>query len=56
MRGGDDGETISPGRQPIAAGLASQSSAIRLKLSGAGAVLSISMESDATDLVPTRRP
>jgi AraC-like DNA-binding protein len=51
MRRGDDGETISPGRQPIAAGLASQSPAIRLRLSGAAAVLSISMESDVADLV-----
>ena len=51
MRSGDGGETISPERQAIAAGLASQSSAIRLRLSGAAAVLSISMESDVADLV-----
>jgi len=51
MHSGDDGETISSERQPIAAGLASQSSAIRLRLSGAAAVLSISMESDVADLV-----
>jgi AraC-like DNA-binding protein len=51
MRSGDDGETISPGRQAIAVGLASQSSAIRLRVSGAAAVLSLSMESDVADLV-----
>ena len=51
IRSGDDGETLSPGRQAIAVGLASQSSAIRLRVSGAAAVLSISMESDVADLV-----
>ena len=49
MRDGDRGETIVPKHQPIATRLASQSSAIRLRLSGAAAVLSISMEQ-------TRRP
>src|SRR5271169_1700787 len=51
MRSGDDGETISSERQPIAAGLVSQCSAIRLRLSGAAAVLSISMESGEAELV-----
>jgi AraC-like DNA-binding protein len=50
MRGGDGVETISSGRQPMAVGLASQSSVIRLRVSGAAAVLSISMESDAAGL------
>jgi AraC-like DNA-binding protein len=50
MRGGGDGETISPELQPIA-GLASQGSAIRLRLSGAAAVLSISMESNEAEPV-----
>ena len=35
MRDGDRGETIVPKHQPIATRLASQSSAIRLRLSGA---------------------
>jgi AraC-like DNA-binding protein len=47
MRGGNEGETNSA----EAGRLASQSSAIRLKLSGAEAVLSISMESSRADLV-----
>jgi AraC-like DNA-binding protein len=50
MRSGDGGETNSPERQPIA-GHALQSSAIRLRLPGAAAVLSISVESDEADLV-----
>ena len=52
IRSGDGGETISSERQSIAAGLASQSSAIRLRLSGAAAVLSISMESYEAEPVP----
>ena len=51
MRDGDRGETIVPKHQPIATRLASQSSAIRLRLSGAAAVLSISMETDEEDLL-----
>jgi AraC-like DNA-binding protein len=49
-RGGVGGETNSTVYQPIVARLASQSSAIRLRLSGAEAVLSISMESNEADL------
>jgi AraC-like DNA-binding protein len=55
MRSGVDRETISSERPVIAAGLASQNSAIRLRLSGAAAVLSISMESDVVDLVRDSR-
>ena len=51
MRGSDGGETNGSGYQPIAGRLASQSSAIRLRPSGADAVLSISMESNEADLV-----
>ena len=50
MRGHDGGETNGNECQPIVGRLASQSSAIRLRLSSAGAVLSISMESNEADL------
>jgi AraC-like DNA-binding protein len=50
MRGGVGGETNSTEYQPIVGRAASQSSAIRLRLSGAEAVLSISMESNEADL------
>ena len=51
MRGGDGGKTNSTEYQPIAGRPASQRSAIRLRLSGAEAVLSISMESNEAGLV-----
>jgi AraC-like DNA-binding protein len=51
MRGDDGGETNSTEYQPIAKRPASQSSALRLKLPGAEAVLSISMESNEADHV-----
>jgi len=51
MRGDDGGETNSVEYQPIAGRPASQSSALRLRLSGAEAVLSISMEPNEADLV-----
>jgi hypothetical protein len=51
MRGGDGDETNGSERRPIAGSVESQSSAIRLRLSGAEAVLSISMESKQSDLV-----
>ena len=50
MRGGVGGETNSTEYHAIVGRLASQSSAIRLRLSSAGAVLSISMESNEADL------
>ena len=51
MRGRDGGETNSTEYQPIARRPASQSSALRLKLPGVEAVLSISIESNEADLV-----
>jgi AraC-like DNA-binding protein len=51
IRGGDGGETNSAEYHSIARRPASQSSALRLKLPGAEAVLSISMESNEADHV-----
>ena len=50
MRGGDGGETNSTEGRPVAGQPGSQSSAIRLRLSGAEATLSITMESNEADL------
>jgi AraC-like DNA-binding protein len=50
MRGGDGGETNSTEGRPVAGRPGSQSSAIRLRLSGAEAILSITMESNEADL------
>jgi AraC-like DNA-binding protein len=51
MRGGDGGKRGSPEYKPVAGRSAPHSSAIRLRLSGAEAVLSISMESNETEPV-----
>ena len=51
MHGGGAGETNSTGGPPVAGPPGSQSSAIRLRLSGAEATLSITMESNEVDLV-----
>jgi AraC-like DNA-binding protein len=51
MRGGDGGKRNSTEYKPLAGRSASHSSAIRLRLSGAEAVLSISMESNEADPV-----
>jgi AraC-like DNA-binding protein len=55
MRGDDGDETSGSERWPVAGSVESQSSAIRLRLSGAEVVLSISMESKQSGLLRDSR-